>query len=199
MENFSRKILDNSGKSSIFAASNKFKNKHTMEDKIRIITEDGDNLTLTQCYDCESGQSFYDVHGENGRYWGELHGAPSYDPDDEDSDSVIEEIKSMIEDAICEGTLEEQPSGNNPYNQTVYIATVVEHTPFGDTISSDIFASKEGAKSYANEKADEFIGTIVSNSKFPYKKNDKGMEISVKTEPAVYWMKASIILKDIKP
>lgn len=169
-----------------------------MEDKIRIITEDGDKLTLTPCYDCDSNESFYDVHGEDGRYWGELHGAPSYDPDDEDNDSVLEEIKSMVETAIDQNELCEHLS-DEPYTQTVYMAIVIEHTPFGDTVSSDIFASKESAKSYANEKADKFIGTIVSNSKFPYKKNDKGMEISIKTEPAVYWMKASIILKDIKP
>lgn len=192
-------MLDNSGKSRIFAASNKFKNKHAMEYRIKIITESGDKLALVPCYDCDNNESFYDVYGENGAYWGELQGAPSYDPDDEDNDSVLEEIKSMVETAIEQGDLAEQLSEIDPYPQTVYMATVIEHTPFGDTVSSDIFASKEGAKSYANEKADEFIGTIVSKSKFPYKKNDNGMEISVKTEPAVYWMKASIILKDIKP
>jgi len=167
--------------------------------RIRIITENGESLLLTQCYDCNTDQSFYDVHGEDGRYWGELHGAPSYDPDDEDSDSVIEEIKSMIENAIEQNKLYEHLSESEQYPQPIYMATVIEHTPFGDTVSSDIFASKEGAKSYANEKADKFIGTIMSKSKFPYKKNDNGLEISVKTEPAVYWIKASIILKDIKP
>lgn len=170
-----------------------------MDNRIRIITENGERLLLTQCYDCDTDQPFYDVHGEDGTYWGELHGAPSYDPDDEDNDSVIEEIKSMIETAIEQGDLAEQLSDTDPYPQTVYVTTVIEHTPFGDTVSSDIFASKEGAKSYANEKADKFIGTIVSKSKFPYKKKDNGLEISVKTEPAVYWMKVSIILKDIKP
>lgn len=194
-------MLDNSGKSCIFAASNKFKNKNTMDNRIRIriITENGESLLLTQCYDCDTNQSFYDVHGEDDTYWGELHGAPSYDPDDEDNDSVLEEIKSMIEDAIDKNELYEHLSEREQYHQTVYMTTVIEHTPFGDTVSSDIFASKEGAKSYANEKADEFIGTIVSNSKFPYKKKDNGLEISVKTEPAVYWMKASIQIKDIKP
>lgn len=170
-----------------------------MEDKIRIITEDGDKLTLTPCYDCDNNESFYDVYGENGAYWGELHGAPSCDPDDDDSDTIIEEIKSMVETAIEDGDLAEQLSDTDPYPQTVYMATVIEHTPFGDTVSSDIFASKKGAKSYADEKAEEFIGTIVSKSKFPYKKEDNGLEISVKTEPAVYWMKASIQIKDIKP
>lgn len=170
-----------------------------MEYRIKIITESGDQLALVPCYDCENNESFYDVYGENGAYWGELQGAPSYDPDDEDNDSVLEEIKSMVETAIEQGDLAEQLSDTDPYPQPVYMATVIEHTPFGDTVSNDIFASKEGAKSYANEKADEFISTIVSKSKFPYKKKDKGLEISVKTEPAVYWMKASIQMKDIKP
>ena len=170
-----------------------------MDNRIRIITENGESLLLTKCYDCGTDQSFYDVHGEDDTYWGELHGAPSYDPDDEDNDSVLEEIKSMLENAIDQNELYEHLSESEQHPQTAYMATVIEHTPFGDTVSRDIFASKEGAKSYANEKADNFIGTIVSNSKFPYKKNDKGLEISVKTEPAVYWMKASIILKDIKP
>jgi len=192
-------MLDNSGKSRIFAASNKFKNKHAMEYRIKIITESGDKLALVPCYDCDNNESFYDVYGENGAYWGELHGAPSYDPDDEDNDSVLEEIKSMIEDAIDKNELYEHLSESEQYTQTVYMTTVIEHTPFGDTVSSDIFASKEGAKSYADEKAEKFIGTIVSNSKFPYKKKDNGLEISVKTEPAVYWMKASIQIKDIKP
>lgn len=172
-----------------------------MDNRIRIfiITKNGERLLLTQCYDCDTNQSFYEVYGEDDTYWGRLHGAPSYDPDNEDKDSVLEEITYMIEDAIDQNELYEHLSENEQYNQTAYMATVIEHTPFGDTVSSDIFASKEGAKSFANEKADEFIKTILSKSKFPYKKKDNGLEISVKTEPAVYWMKASIILKDIKP
>lgn len=74
---------------------------------IRITTEYGDELNLRYCFDTDSGQSFYDITDNDGVWWGELRNGdlPDYDPEDEDSDSAIEEIESAIMDAIDDGII----------------------------------------------------------------------------------------------
>lgn len=168
-------------------------------EEIRITTERGDELVLTPCYDCDRSCSFYDVHGVDGRYWGELHGDfPDYDPEDEDSDSVIEEIKEALEEAIDEGILEEQPRGTNPYNQTVYVAVYLQVTPFDTTAGCEPFASKEGAKAYMEDTIEEFLKeNRITKDKAEIK--DDGLTVTVATEDNAWKMQICVRLKDVKP
>lgn len=168
-------------------------------EEIRITTERGDELVLTPCYDCDRSCSFYDVHGADGRYWGELHGDfPDYDPEDEDSDSVIEEIKEALEEAIDEGILEEQPRGTNPYIQTVYVAVYMMKTPFDTIAGCEPFASKDGAKAYMKDTIEEFLGEHgINKDKIEIK--DDGLTVTVETEDNAWRLQTCVKLKDVKP
>lgn len=137
------------------------------ENIIRITTEYGDELNLRSCYDTDSGQQFYDITDKDGVWWGELRNGdlPYYDPEDEDSDSALEEIKSAVMDAIDDGLI-------YPHNEYVKqpkkcyavlhicVADGDEHTY--QTLG--VFADKEDARKKLAEKKSYYTDLAAKGS-----------------------------------